>query len=146
MRQNQTIPFYGPDGSSLGYRIPLAGQSDPQERHYHPRRRRAGWICVIRAEGASKVFVFGKKRPSRPRPSRCAITGAPAREGFAAQQECALTHGQKRHQLSVVLAILGEQSSVISRERLSSKVAPWRPPASKSPRAKSFFPGRNAGK
>ena len=38
--------------------------------HYHPRRRRAGWISVIRAEGASKVFGFRKKRPGPPRHSQ----------------------------------------------------------------------------
>jgi hypothetical protein len=44
-------------------------------RHYHPRRRRAGWFSVIRAEGASKAFISEKKRPGRPRHSRAEALG-----------------------------------------------------------------------
>jgi hypothetical protein len=42
-----------------------------------------------------------------------------ARRGLAVWQECALAHGQERHQFGVVLVILGEQSRVISHERQS---------------------------
>ena len=87
------------------------------DRHYHPRRRRAGVnILVIRAEGASKAFVFREE-------SGQAGQGTPVRKhrglsppGIWRAARIPLAHGQKRHQLSVVLVILGEQSRVISRE------------------------------
>jgi hypothetical protein len=59
------------------------------DRHDHPRRRRAGWISVIRAEGVSKVFSFREDaaRPAKAPP--CGSTGALARAGSAARQDLA---------------------------------------------------------
>jgi hypothetical protein len=85
------------------------------DRHYHPRRRRAGWIFVIRAGGASKAFVpaaSGQAGHVTPVGKHWGIGS----RGIWRAARMPLAHGQKRHQLSVVLVILGEQSGVISRE------------------------------
>src|SRR6516165_12434595 len=86
------------------------------DQHYHPRRRRAGRISVIRAEGVSKVFVFREEGARSARAPPVPNHRGLGSRVIAARQECTLASGQKRHQTSVVLVILGEQSRVISRE------------------------------
>ena len=91
------------------------------DQHHHPRRRRAGWFSVIRAEGARKAFSFRDQAISAGKVLTCGKAGAWARTGSAMLQEWALARGQKRHQFGVVVVILGEQSRVISRERRSRR-------------------------
>jgi len=44
------------------------------DRHYHPRRRRAGWIFVS-AEGASQAFVLRGESAIRTDAHPCGSTG-----------------------------------------------------------------------
>ena len=98
------------------------------DQHYHPRRRRAGRISVIRAEGVSKVFVFREEGARSARAPPVPNHRGLGSRVIAARQECTLASGQKRHQTSVVLVILGEQSRVISRECRSLPHPQCRPP------------------
>ena len=83
------------------------------DQHHHPRRRRAGWFSVIRAEGARKVFSFRDQAIWAGKPLTYGGAGTLARTGFAMWQEWALARGQKRHQFGVVVVIFGEQSRVL---------------------------------
>jgi len=47
MKQNQTIPFYGPDGTSLGYRTPEAAERLVANGYVKPALGRKGHLKAI---------------------------------------------------------------------------------------------------
>ncbi len=65
MKQHQTIPFYGPDGTSLGYRTPEAAERLVANGYVKPAYGRKGHLKAIwlrREDGSSPVEARGRAR------------------------------------------------------------------------------------
>ncbi len=63
MKQNKTIPFYGPDGTPLGYRTPEAAQRLVASGYVNPAYGRKGHLKAIflrREDGSSPVETHAR--------------------------------------------------------------------------------------